>query len=209
MEKTESISSFIIEHGFEWILVLVVLMFLVYLAKVIKSEKELYLSKAVPFNFHDFELLIPSWWSPHSQGEEDNTLHFHRADTYYDWKAKFSWLPLSEEELSKDMKEIFGSLVSKKHIQFDSAEAVIKDKEHFVSHPLKKFQETDFLRVEGTATEDDEHRIYYDAFVVKDKKQRGILFCESRSSILNGMLEGPYFEEVIHRLTKAEQTLRP
>ena len=192
------------EHSFEWVIIIVSLIFLVYLARTIKNEKSSYLAKASLLDFKNFQLLIPSWWSL-EESKISNTLSYKRTDTYYDWKAKFSWLPLREKDNNKDLKEIFAELVSDKNIQFDTAEAVIKEKEQFISHPLHQSPETDFIRVEGTATEDYEHRIYYDAFLVKDTLQNGLLFCESRSSILNGMLEGPYFEEVICRMDKKRE----
>ena len=47
------------------------------------------------------------------------------------------------------------------------------------------------------ATEDIENRIYLDIMIYKDIMQEDFLLCISRSSILNGMVEGPYFEEVL------------
>jgi hypothetical protein len=177
-----------IEHIFEWVIVIIGLLFLVYVAKVIKREKKDYLATATPFNFKNFILLIPSWWS--LKTKEENQIEYHRADTYYDWKAKFLWIPFEQETGNIHLKDYFAGLISKKGIQFDSHEAIISE--------FKKS-----IRVEGTATENHEHRIYYDALLIKDQNQEGYLFCESRSSILNGMLEGPYFEEVINRLQKS------
>ncbi|MBT7609478.1 MAG: hypothetical protein HN576_06965 [Bacteriovoracaceae bacterium] len=158
------------------------------MARVIKREKKDYLATAQNFNFKTFNLLIPSWWSVKTS--EENLVTYYRADTYYDWKAKFIWIPFEKEVEELSLKDYFAGLIIKKGILFDSHEVIIN-------------QYTKCIRVEGTATENDEHRIYYDALLVKDKKQKGYLFCENRSSILNGMLEGPYFEEVITRLRKS------
>jgi hypothetical protein len=181
-----------IEHSTSWIVVILGILFLVYVARVIKREKKDYLATAIPFEFKNFKLLIPSWWSLKSN--EENLVEYHRADTYYDWKAKFLWIPFEKQDTEQSLKDYFAGLIIQKGIQFDAHEAII----------------TEFpkcIRVEGTATENIEHRIYYDALLIKDINQEGYLFCESRSSILNGMLEGPYFEEVITRLQKSLDNL--
>ncbi len=195
------LSSIFKNHPFQWAFVLFALFFLAYLARVISKEKEDYLKKAILLSFNHFEFLIPSWWSVVSK--TPNKIIFKRADTYYDWKASFTWLDFHSQNENQGLKDYFATLVAKKGIQFDAQEVVIKENSDYQNHPLiRQFSETEMIRVEGTATENFEHRIYYDAYLVRDQKQRGFLFCESRSSILNGLLEGPYFEEVCNRLTK-------
>ena len=56
------------------------------------------------------------------------------------------------------------------------------------------------VRLEGTATQEQTERLYYDAFLVREIKSGHYLYAESKSSILNGLVEGPYFEEVMLRL---------
>lgn len=176
-----------IEHLYEWLIVFVGLSFLVYVAKVIKREKSDYLATATPYTFKNFELLIPSWWS--IKTNEENLIEYHRADTYYDWRAKFLWIPFTQSSSKETLKDYFAGLIIERGIQFDLKEAIVSERDTSI-------------RVEGTATQNLEHRIYFDALLLEDKNQNGYLYCESRSSILNGMLEGPYFEEVINRLQK-------
>ena len=54
------------------------------------------------------------------------------------------------------------------------------------------------IEVGGTATENTIDRIYYDIAMIRSDNE--ILICESKSSILNGAVEGPYFEEVLKRI---------
>ena len=94
-------------------------------------------------------------------------------------------------------------MIKDKNIVFDSDTSVIKNPSDFIGHQIFKDIEADMIRVEGTATQELQHRIYYDAFLIRDKVPKGFLFCESRSSILNGMLEGPFFEEVLLNAKKS------
>jgi hypothetical protein len=176
-----------IEHLPEWIVVIIVLLLLGYVAHVIRKEKKYYLETAIPIKFKNFKLLIPSWWSIKTR--EENLIEYHRTDTYYDWRAKFLWIPFTHPSSKQTLEDIFASLIIERGIQFDVKEAIINEQDYSI-------------RVEGTATQNLEHRIYFDALLVEDKHQNGYLYCESRSSILNGMLEGPYFEDVINRLQK-------
>ena len=84
-------------------------------------------------------------------------------------------------------------IIKEKEILFDEVGSVI----HNIPFPQFDKPSLQTARVEGMATQFGTERIYYDAFIVLDRKAGGYLLCESRSSILNGMVEGPYFEEVI------------
>ena len=104
---------------------------------------------------------------------------------------------MKEYLTNKELKTAFAEIIKDKQIVFDSDTSDVKNPSDFKAHQIFKDEEPDMIRVEGTATQDMQDRIYYDAFLIRDIKQKGFLFCESRSSILNGMLEGPYFEEVL------------
>ena len=177
-----------------WTLLIVALIYGVHTAFVIKNEKKDATTRGIPLNFHGFSFNIPCWWTATEQ--TDDFINYERTDTRYDWKACFHWLPNSEH--AENPQSIFEKMALKKNIVFDPETAVIKVPEMLIH--LKE-QGIEALRVEGTATEDNEHRIYYDAFVFKG--EGGYLFMESRSSILNGLLEGPFFEQCLLKANKA------
>ncbi len=188
-------------NPFEWSALVIFILGMIYAAYVIKNEKRTFLETAVPLTFKHFDFHIPSWWT--NTSKEDAVLVFERTDTYYDWKAHFRWLPFNDGDEQKELKTAFAEIIKDKNIVFDSDTSVIKNPSDFQSHQIFQDEEPDMIRVEGTATQDQQERIYYDAFLIRDKKQKGFLFCESRSSILNGMLEGPYFEEVLLNAKKS------
>ena len=47
-------------------------------------------------------------------------------------------------------------------------------------------------------------RLYYDAFLIREIKSGFYLYAESKSSVLNGLVEGPYFEAVMTRMELLE-----
>lgn len=188
-------------NPFEWSVLFILIIGLIYAAYVIKNEKRTYLETAIPLSFKHFDFKIPSWWT--NTSSEEDVLVFERTDTYYDWKAHFRWFPFKDGDESKELKTAFAEIIKDKQIVFDSDTSVIKNPSDFKVHKIFQDEEPDMIRVEGTATQDMQDRIYYDAFLIRDKKQKGFLFCESRSSILNGMLEGPYFEEVLLSVKKS------
>ncbi len=165
---------------------------------VIKNEKNTFLETAVSFPYKHFNLLIPSWWT--QTLNEENTIAFERVDTRYDWKATFTWMPFSNEDQSLTLEDKAKELIIKRKILFDLDTGAILNPADFINHPALSKEGVSMLRIEGTATEDEVDRVYYDAFILRDEKARGHLFCESRSSVLNGLVEGPYFEEVIMRI---------
>ncbi len=164
--------------------ILTLLFFGIYAAWVIKNEKKIYLKKAKHFLFHDFSFAIPSWWS--LKGEDNEKKIFHRADTYYDWEAQFILL---EERKAPLIEQL---------ISFMKANEIILDPENAQT---REFQEEDLecLQIEGTGTEKQEERIYFDAYIVRRPEDQKTILALSKSSILNGMLEGPFFEEMMNR----------
>ena len=59
------------------------------------------------------------------------------------------------------------------------------------------------VHLEGSATEEEGEgeRIYFDAYLVHHPEKKCVLYAESKSTILNGPVEGPYFEECLKKLT--------
>jgi hypothetical protein len=61
------------------------------------------------------------------------------------------------------------------------------------------FQE--IVRVEGKASQNVVDRIYYDIYIMRALNDQGYFIFESWSSVLNGLVEGPYFEEGLSELS--------
>ena len=124
----------------------------------------------------------PVWWSILKKSE--TSIQFHRADTRYDWHAKCELF--SDQVL--DLEKFTITKLEQENILFDQECTDISF-------------HGENLRIEGTATRDNEQRLYLDIYVVRNNSN-DIYYFESRSSILNGCVEGPYFEELIKSIRK-------
>jgi hypothetical protein len=182
--------------AFEWFAFFLLMALGVYTMRVIKNEKRNYLENAQEILFKSFKLITPRWWSLVDTGSADE-ICFKRLDTRYDWEARFIW---NTSPSDKDLIELFKEKIVERKILFDEENSVIHNPSDFVEKDLIKSGEYEMLRLEGTATADRQERLYYDAFIVRHIKDGHYLYAESKSSILNGLVEGPYFEEVMLRL---------
>lgn len=183
----------------EWGLLALFFLGLIYTMIVIKEEKQSYQDSAVPFTFRKLQLLLPSWWS--KTLEDENQVCFERTDTRYDWKATLKYLPFSELEHKSlpAIEESFLELIKNKELLFDEVNSVVHTPSDFSQHPLVLTGEWEIVRLEGTASEKMIERLYYDAYMIRDHRDKAHYFCESRSSVLNGLVEGPYFEEMMNK----------
>ena len=174
-----------------WSVLILILMALAYTASVVKNEKRVFIQSLRTYHLKQFTLKIPSWWSLEKSSVSPLKTSFVRKDT--DMTKGFEWTPLEELDESISGKDIFIQIIKNKKIFFDEVGSII----HKTPFPQfdKPFLQT--ARVEGMATQFGTERIYYDGFILLDQKAGGYLYCESRSSVLNGMVEGPYFEEAI------------
>lgn len=176
----------------EWTLLLAGILFLAYTAVVIKEEKASYLESAHPTKLKNFTFLIPSWWGVINQS--DSHIAYERQDTYYEWRADFLWkdslgeIPIEKQCVNK-MKEL--------QLEFDLDTSIIKNPSDFKNHPAIKSKNLEIVRIEGTATKGGTDRKYIDCFLIRDLQQKAHLWAISESSVLNGAVEGPYFEEVM------------
>lgn len=183
----------------QWIFLIALMGFGVYTMWVIKNEKKTYLKNAREVHFKKFKLFVPRWWGEIPAGE--NELIFKRLDTRYDWEAHFIWFSEeSPEKLQEDLIELFKSKIHERKILFDEETSIIYNPSDFREGALVGSGRYEMVRLEGTATQDRQERLYYDAFLIREKETGEYLYAESRSSILNGLVEGPYFEEVMVRL---------
>ena len=186
--------------AFEWFVFFLLMALGVYTMRVIKNEKRNYLENAQEILFKNFKLITPRWWSLIETNSEDE-ICFKRLDTRYDWEARFIW---NTSPSDKDLIELFKEKIHARKILFDEENSVIHNPSDFIEKDLIKSGEYEMLRLEGTATADRQERLYYDAFIVRHIENGHYLYAESKSSILNGLVEGPYFEEVMLRLELAE-----
>lgn len=167
---------------FIWTFLIGSLILLAYAAQKIKAEKDLYLNTAVKFKLKNLRFKIPSWWTLVEKSE--TLLRFERTDTHYDWYSQFEIVD-SADNLHGLAKSVF----QKRKIDLDPS--------YDVSEVFQGKKPS--LRFEGMGTQDGNDRVYYDLYL-KQISKTSVLIAESRSSILNGCVEGPYFEEVINRM---------
>lgn len=186
--------------AFEWLAFFLLMGLGVYTMRVIKNEKKNYLENAQDIIFKNFKLITPRWWSLVDSGSEDEIL-FKRLDTRYDWEARFIW---NNSPSNKDIIELFKEKIQARNILFDEENSVIHNPTDFREKDLIKSGDYEMVRLEGTATADRAERLYYDAFLIRNLKTGHYMYAESKSSILNGLVEGPYFEEVMLRLSLIE-----
>ena len=182
--------------AFEWFAFFLLMALGVYTMRVIKKEKSNYLENAQEIIFKNFKLITPRWWSL-IDTQSDDEICFKRLDSRYDWEARFYW---NTSPSDKDLIELFKEKIYERKILFDEENSVIHNPSDFIEKDLIKSGEYEMLRLEGMATADGQDRLYYDAFIIRHIINGHYLYAESKSSILNGLVEGPYFEEVMLRL---------
>lgn len=125
-----------------------------------------------------FTLKTPAWWYYNC---DEHT--FTRKDDNYDWFAKI-W-PMPENQTP---------------MEFFSVNNLIFDPEEFYEKNLKSY-----LYIQGTCTDtsaQDEKRCYWEGVFFKSKNGENFVFY-SKSSILSGGIEGPFFERVAFELISA------
>lgn len=175
-----------------WLIIIGLTLLAAYTMYVIKNEKQSYLETAINFDFHGIRFLIPLWWT--QTATETDYAAFERKDTRYDWIAKFFFYV---DESNAPIEELFKEKIKKLDLVFDQDTSVIYNPIHFQKNPYVQNKVLEIVRIEGTATEDGCERVYYDAILIRNLKTDECVYCSSRSSILNGGIEGPFFEEAI------------
>lgn len=166
----------------------------------IKEEQQAYVENAKEFELKNFLFFLPSWWTNTTESYDKDPATqavFERTDTRYDWRADLEWFENSEELQIKSLDEILVSKLQELQLIFDPEESVIDIPTSFEEFIPYKEGRIDIIHIEGTATEDVSERVYFDCYLIKDNINEAYLLAKSRSSILNGSVEGPYFEEVM------------
>lgn len=185
----------------EWSVVALFFIALIYTMIVIKEEPKSYAENAREINFAGLTLWIPSWWTQTLTTPE--RIQFERADTRYEWRATLSvydW-ETKDTEIEKALIE----WLQNKDVLFDEMNSVIHNPSDYQNHEHVQSGEWEIVRLEGTATQSKTQRIYLDTYLIRDKVQKKQYFCESKSSVLNGIIEGPYFEAMMNRAQRSEK----
>ena len=183
-------------HFFDWFILFALLGGAVYTLKIIGQEKSSFKEDSYEVQFGDLKLMIPNWWSLTEQSQTQ--LKFERTDTRYDWYACFRFFP---DHQGKDLPLLLEEKLNQEKIEFD-LDVVFETDSRVLFRDDKiqgEFQEV--IRVEGKAAQDVVDRIYYDIYLVRRMSDQGYFIFESRSSVLNGLVEGPYFEESLSELS--------
>ncbi len=168
----------------------------IYTMIIIGKEKKTFKDEAYDLEFGPLTLPIPRWWT---QTENDEaSIKFERTDTRYDWFARFQFIP---GHTDTPLDQLLAQKLEAEDISYDQHEVQIEtDSRVLFRDPEAKIHFQEVIRVEGTASQKVIERIYYDIYVIRGLNENGYFIFESRSSVLNGSLEGPFFEECISEL---------
>lgn len=183
----------------EWALVLGGLIFLSYSTWVIKNEKHSYDDFGVIEVIDPFQIKVPSWWTKLKAPPVEyfknipakKELSFKRTDTRYDWYSHFITLDNSES-----VETIFDNFLSKNLDIIPDPE----NKKYKTFIKIKPNKTLPATRIESMGTQSQTERIYIDLVVSKLNDQT-VFIGYSLSSVLNGAVEGPYFDEVLKNIS--------
>ena len=179
-----------------WAILFLFLIILVYTAFVIKNEKVRYLRNGQWRLFCDYQLLIPPWWT--AVEESGQLLRFERTDTSYNWMARFERKPCHR---LLTVQELLQKECARMEIEFDQKELQQVEDAHFILDTKCREKLSLYsLRLEGTANQFKTERCYLDLFIIKEDQSDYYDLFYSWSSVLNGLIEGPYFEQVLKNL---------
>ena len=183
------------QHLWQWLILLAVLGFAIYALFIIKNEKQTFIDESSPLSLGEVSLDIPNWWT--LTREEENSYYYERTDTRYEWFSKLDFVTANEFEKIED---IFDRYILKQSVQFDPDVTITTNPRHlfFAEGTADKIIEC--LRVEGMGTQHGNKRIYWDVYLFRLNDSSDYYIFESWSSVLNGMLEGPFFEESVSRM---------
>ncbi len=183
-------------HAFDWLLLATLIGLALYTLKIIGQEKSSFKQESYEVQFSDLALMIPNWWTLTSQTEHQ--LKFERTDTRYDWYALYTYFPNSE---GKDMPKLLEEKLNLEGIEFDMDVVFETDSRVLFRDDRIQEQFQEVIRVEGKASQRVVDRIYYDIYLMRRLNDDGYFIFESWSSVLNGLVEGPYFEESLSELS--------
>lgn len=183
-------------HLFDWLVLLAIIGGAAYTMKIIGEEKSTFKDESYQVTFGRLILMIANWWTIVDESPEH--LRFERTDTRYDWYASFRYLP---HHNNKTLPQLLEEKLDLEKIEFD--EDVVFETDSRVLFRDSEIQEyfQEVIRVEGKGSQNITERIYYDIYIMRAQNDSGYFIFESWSSVLNGSLEGPYFEESLSELS--------
>ena len=192
------------QHYWDWLILATLVGAAFYTLHIIGQESSTFKEDSYLVEFGDLKLTIPNWWSITEQ--TSHKMKFERTDTRYDWYAIYEYFPDHED---KKLEKLLEEKLNLEKIEFDMD--VVFETDSRVLFRDSKIQEhfQEVIRVEGQGSQDVVDRIYYDIYVMRGLEDKGYFIFESRSSVLNGLVEGPYFEESLSELSlmKSESQL--
>ncbi len=191
-------AAMFLDHWLSWLILILFILALIYTLIVVKEERETFLENAKSLSFHEFQFLYPSWWGVTK--EEVNHIRWERTDTRYDWAANFYYESTLNDQIS--IEEDFKNRIEEMQMIFDLDSSDILSPEDFKKYPEFQSGALEVVRIEGTATQAGIERRYLDAFLIRNNENKSCLFATSLSSVLNGLVEGPYFEAMMFSLKK-------
>ena len=183
------------QHYWEWLILGAMVAGAFYTLHIIGQESSSFREDSYSVEFGVLKLMIPNWWSITLQ--DPTKMKFERTDTRYDWYAIYEYFPDHEE---KPLDELLKDKLNLEKIEFDMDVVFETDSRVLFRDSVvaEHFQEV--IRVEGQGSQDVVDRIYYDIYIMRGLGDQGYFIFESRSSVLNGLVEGPYFEESLSEL---------
>jgi hypothetical protein len=183
-------------HILDWLILITLIGAGFYTLKIIGHESSTFKQDSYEVVFGELKLTIPNWWTITEQSP--HRLKFERTDTRYDWFAIFEYHP---DHANKKLELLLEEKFNLEKIEFDK-EVVFETDSRVLfrdDEVQEKFQEV--IRVEGMGSQDVIERIYYDIYLTRALEDSGYFIFESKSSVLNGLVEGPYFEESLSELS--------
>jgi hypothetical protein len=187
------------QHWLSWLIFFGIIGVLLYTLRTIDEEEELVDEEHQVFGIGNFQLKVPNWWTDNLTSSTAQTISFERTDTSYEWFAEFTWF-LKANIPEGGLDDFLRQNMELEGMEFDLHEVVLTEND---SYPhAEKFKDGTYqlYRIEGTATQNKTKRCYVDAFLLEDINKGEVLYGKSWSSILNGMLEGPYFEKALFNI---------
>jgi hypothetical protein len=182
----------LINSPISWIIFIGIMLFLTFSMGKIKQEKLEYLDEATNYQLAELTIPIANWWTQVS--EEPNELLFKRTDTHYDWYARFS-----VHQTASTLNELLDQILQEQKLQFDQEVIIETDARYLIVDNVVQNNIEQLIKAEGTASKDEIERIYLDLILIRSKSGKVYVF-ESTASVLNGGVEGPYFEEAIKNI---------
>lgn len=183
----------ILNHLFDWAILALLLGGAIYTLFIIRRESSDFIDESYEVQFGRLSLPIPRWWTVTRQ--ENQLIEFGRTDTRYDWYARFEFFP---DDNNVPLTDILHAKIEREELDYDKDDVVIEtESRHLFKDAVTQNHFIEVIRVEGKASQRIEDRVYLDLYIFRNRAEGGHYICESRSSVLNGLVEGPFFEECL------------